>query len=180
MARKSSIDDLPTEILTEVRAAIGRGDTIDEIVTVIRDRGGAASRSAVGRYTKNFAEIAKQQRLMQTTAEAFGREFGSSDDHQGRMMVQLMTGHVTRALMTVMGGEEEEVDTLALSRLAKAVKDATSASKIDIEREAKIREEEGKRARVLAADAAEKAVRAAGASSETINRIRSDILGIAA
>ena len=180
MAR-STIDELPDGIRSAVHAAIERGQTIDGIVDLIRGLGGEASRSAVGRYTKGFAELAKQQRDMRSVAEAFGREFGSADDHQGRMMIQLMTSITTRMLMPHMTGEaEEELSTLELSRLAKAVKDATGAAKIDIEREAKIRDEEARRTREQAAANAETAARAAGASEDTLRAVRMGILGLSA
>jgi len=174
----SSIEALDPAILAAVHEAIKSRLTIDQIVALIRGRGGDASRSAVGRYTKNFAELAKQQRDMRSVAEAFGREFGEADDRQGRMMTQLMTSLVTRTIMPLTTDEDVELDGLELSRLAKAVKDAAGASKIDIEREAKIREEEAKRARAQAADAAERAGRASGATPQTLAAIRAGILGI--
>lgn len=180
MAR-SSIDALPEPIRFAVDDAIKRGSTIDEIVATVQSLGGDVSRSAVGRYSKSFAEIAKRQRDMTSVAQAFGSEFGGSDDMQGRLMVQLLTSVVTRQIMPHAAGEaEEELDLLALSRLAKAVKDTMGASKLDIDREAKIREEEGKRARELAARAADEEGRAAGASEETLDRIKRKILGLGA
>lgn len=180
MAGKSSIEALDPAILSAVHAAIEQGQTIDQIVELIRGRGGDASRSAVGRYTKGFAELARQQRDMRSVAEAFGKEFGTSDDYQGRMMTQLITSLVTRTILPIVTDEDAEMDGLELSRLAKAAKDAISASKIDVEREAKIRDEEAKRARVQAADAADRAGRKAGATPETLAMIRAEILGIAA
>lgn len=180
MAAKSKIDDLDPAIRAEVLDAIKRGRTIDEIVALIRGMGGDASRSSVGRYTKSFAELAKQQRDMRSVAEAFGREFGDADDHQGRMMVQLLTSTITRSIMPIAAGGDdiEELGGLELSRLAKAVKDATSASKIDIEREAKIRDEAAKRERARAASVIMAEGRAAGASEASLERIKSKLLGI--
>lgn len=184
MARKSAIDALDPAIRSAVLHAIDDGATIDDIVELVREMGGAVSRSSVGRYTKNFADLAKQQRDMRSVAEAFGREFGSADDHQARMMTQLITSLVTRTLIPLAtaedDGEEGGMSGLELSRLAKAAKDAVSASKIDVEREAKIRDEEAKRTREQAAAVADAEGRAAGASDETIRRIRARILGIAA
>lgn len=181
MGSRSAIDALDPAIRSAVLRAIEDGATIDDIVDLIRGMGGEVSRSSVGRYTKGFAELARQQRDLRATAEAFGREFGSADDRQGRMMVQLMTSITTRALMPHLTGEaEEELSTLELSRLAKAVKDATGAAKIDIEREAKIREEEARRTREAAASAADTAARAAGASEETLRAVRMGIMGMSA
>lgn len=183
MARKSAIDALDPAIRSAVLHAIDAGATIDDIVDLVRDMGGAVSRSSVGRYTKNFAELAKQQRDMRSVAEAFGREFGSADDHQSRMMTQLITSLVTRTLIPLATADQDDeeggMSGLELSRLAKAAKDAISASKIDIERESRIRDEEAKRTRLAAATDAETAARAAGASEDTLRAVRMGILGMA-
>ncbi len=190
MAGRSSLKSLPPQVLDAVHDAIGRGETLDDICALLRDLGTERSRSAVGRYAKGFAELATQQRRIQGIAAAFGNEFGQSGDNQVRMMNQLMTSVMTRAIIPIAsaeddasGGDDEEgggLDTLALSRLAKAVKDVTSSSKIDIEREAKIREEEARRTRERAAAEATEAGRAAGASEATLSAIRTRILGFAA
>ncbi|MDQ1229304.1 phage protein Gp27 family protein [Sphingomonas sp. SORGH_AS_0879] len=190
MAGRSSLKSLPPSVLDAVHDAIGRGQTIDDICELLRDLGTERSRSAVGRYAKDFAELAKQQRRLQTISQAFGKEFGSSDDHQVRMMNQLMTSVMMRAILPIASADEDapaeddedggKPDILALSRLAKAVKDVTSSSKIDIERESKIREEEARRTRERAAAEATEAGRAAGASEATLAAIRTRILGFAA
>lgn len=192
MAGRSSLKSLPPEVLDAVHEAIGRGETLDDICALLRDLGTERSRSAVGRYAQGFNELAKQQRRVQSIAAAFGNEFGQSGDNQVRMMNQLMTSVMTRAIIPIAsaeddaaaGGDDEDgggaLDTLALSRLAKAVKDVTSSSKIDIEREAKIREEEARRTREKAAADATAAGRAAGASEATLAAIRTRILGFAA
>lgn len=180
MPQRSTIDELPDEVRSAVHAAIERGSTIDDIVALIRDMGSAASRSAVGRYSQRFADMAKSQREMRSMAEAFGKEFGSADDHQGRMMVQLMTSVFTRAVMPLASGEDVDLSTKELMELGKAAQSITSAAKIDVEREAKIREAAAKRAKEEAANDAMSAGRAAGASDETLRRIRAGILGLAA
>lgn len=188
MAGRSSLKSLPPAILDAVHDAIGRGQTLDDICGLLRDLGTERSRSAVGRYAKDFAELAKQQRRVQSIAQAFGNEFGQSGDNQVRMLNQLMTSVMTRAIIPIASADDDAtvddeeggggIDTLALSRLAKAVKDVTSSSKIDIEREAKIREEEARKARERAAQDATQAGRSAGASEETLEAIRAGILGI--
>lgn len=181
MPRKSAIDRLDPAIRSAVLAAIEEGASIDDITDLVRGMGGEASRSSVGRYAQKFAAISKRQREMRAVAEGFGREFGGADDLQGRMMIQLMTSAITRSVMALDEEEAEEAPNgLELSRLAKAVKDATSASKIDIEREAKIREETAKRERAAAADRAESAGRAAGASEDSLRAVRMGILGLSA
>lgn len=178
MGGRSSIEQLDPAILDAVHAAIGRGRTIDEITRMLAELGAPLPRSNVGRYTKRFAEVAKQQRDMRSVAEAFGKEFGGAEDHQGRMMVQLLTSVITRSIMPIASEEEPELDGKELSYLARAVKDSISATKIDVDREAKARDEATKLAKRQAAEDAMSEGRAAGASEESLNRIRLKILGM--
>ena len=57
---RSSIARLPPELREAVDAAIADGATIDEIADLIRGEGGACSRSAVGRYTKNVRDLIRR------------------------------------------------------------------------------------------------------------------------
>lgn len=180
MGVRSSIEQLPEPVKSAVDDAIKRGASIDSIVETIRALGGEASRSAVGRYAKSYSQFATQQRQVRAVAQSFGREFGEEGDLQGRFMIQMLTSVITRAVMPVAAGEEIELDGKELANLARAVKDATSAAKVDVEREARIREEGAKLAREKAAQDAETTARAAGASADTIRRIKASILGIAA
>lgn len=178
MAARSSIEQLPPAIKTAVDHAIKSGATVDVIVEKIRTLGGEASRSAVGRYSKKFAQLAAQQRQVRDFAQAFGHEFGEEGDLQGRIMVQLMTSMITRTLIPMASGENPDLETKELGQLARAVKDATSAAKMDVEREAKIRDETAKRVKAAAADAAVETARRAGSSEETLRNIRAGILGL--
>lgn len=176
MTGRSSIEQLDPAILSEVHAAIERGQTIDQIVALIQSAGADASRSAVGRYTKNFGEVARQAREVRSVAEAFGKEFGADDGREGRLMIQLVQTLVTRAVMA--SADQEAFDPKELHYFARSVKDILSASKIDVEREARVREEAARQAREKAADDAEAAGRQAGASEATIDLVKRRILGI--
>jgi hypothetical protein len=179
VGRRSSIDRLDPVIREEVDAAIKRGATVDEITWTLKGLGADVSRSAVGRYSKQYRDLAHRQRDMQSIAKAFGQEFGGADDLQGRLMVQLLTSLITRVAMPIAAGDEVEgVDFKDLHYLARAVKDASSAAKTDVDREAKIRTEEARRAREKAAAEGAAAAKAAGASEETAAFIRAKILGI--
>lgn len=176
---RSSIDALDPAIRAELDAAINRGATIDQITWMLKGLGADVSRSAVGRYSRQYAELASRQRDMASIAKAFGAEFGQEGDLQGRLMIQLLTSLITRAAMPIAAGETEDMpDFKELHFLARAVKDATSAAKTDVDREAKIREEVAKAERSRAAAAAEGGMRQSGASEESIQRVRAKILGI--
>ena len=186
MGQRSSIDRLAPDVRVRVDQAIRDGATIDEIVGLLLDLeqkgqlAEAPSRSAVGRYSQQYRDLAARQRDMSSIAKAFGSEFGEADDLQGRLMIQLLTSLITRVALKEAEGEEVGLDVKELHFLARAVKDAASASKTDVDREAKIREEAAKRAKREAADAAATSAKAAGASEDTIRKVRAAILGIQA
>lgn len=179
MAGRSSIERDPA-LQAAVDALIQSGCTLDEIVEQVRASGGTVSRSAVGRYSKGYAAMAAEQRRMTTMADAFAQDFGDADNRQGRMLIQLLTSITTRAIMPMAEGEELDISGKELADLARAVKDITSASKTDIDREARAREEGAKRAREQAAAAGAEAARQSGATEQTINMVKQRILGIGA
>ncbi|WP_336958686.1 phage protein Gp27 family protein [Sphingobium aquiterrae] len=176
MARRSSIDQLDPAIRLEVDAAIKRGVTIDKIVDMLHSLGEDVSRSAVGRYSKHYAQFAARQRDMMSVAEAFGREFGASDNSQGKLLIQLITSIAARAAMS--RSDDDEIGAQELSYLARSVKDIVLAAKTDADRDAKIREEAAKEAMRKAASIAENAARSAGASEATIDIVKRRILGL--
>jgi len=178
MHGQSTIKKLPPGILAEVNAAIQRGRTVDEIKAAIEALGGEASRSAVGRYAQEYRALAARLRDQQSVAQAFASEFGDAGSLEGRLLIQLGTTIATRMAMNVAGDDDPDLSMKELMEFGRAVKDFTSASKIDVDREAKIRAESFAKARQKAADEASAEGRAAGASDATINRIRTRILGI--
>ncbi|WJY18708.1 DUF3486 family protein [Alteriqipengyuania flavescens] len=178
MGGRSSIDQLPRALRDAVHAAIADGLTITEIRDMLEEEGADVSRSAVGRYTKQYSEVAARTRDMTGVARAFATEFGDAESPQVKLIVQLFTSLLTQAIMPMASGESGEIDAREVHFLARAFKDFTSASKTDTDRSAKEREEDRKRARQEAAENAEKAARGSGASPDTIAAIRKSILGI--
>ena len=73
---RSSVARLPPELREAVDAAIADGATIDEITARIRAEGGACSRSAVGRYTKNVRDLIRQQQEADRANEMWVRALG--------------------------------------------------------------------------------------------------------
>ncbi len=179
MGRKSSINTLPTQVQAAVVQALEAGATIDDIVDKLGSMGHERSRSAVGRYAKQYGELAKRQRDMRVVAEAFASEFGSGENSEAKLMVQMLTSVGARMIMPMAADDEPEIEAKEFAFLAKSVKDLVSAAKIDADRDARIREEASKEARRQAAEAAEDEARSAGASEATIMRVKSRILGLA-
>ena len=81
---RSSIARLPPELREAVDAAIADGATIDEIANLIRGEGGACSRSAVGRYTKNLRDLILRQQETDRANEMWVRALGERAAGPGR------------------------------------------------------------------------------------------------
>lgn len=170
---------LPPGIQAAVMQAMEGGATLDDIVSQLESMGHQRSRSAVGRYAKEYGQMAARQRDMRSAAEAFAGEFGGADNVEGKLLVQMLTSMGARMVMAKANGDEDdEPDALEFSRLAKATKDLIGAAKTDSERDARIREEAAKEARRVAADDAVSAARAAGASDATMDAIKTKLLGL--
>lgn len=176
MGRKSTIEQLPEDLRLVIDKAIKDGWTIDRIVAAVK---GTVSRAAVGRYSKNFAAVAKRQRDIAAAAEAWGAEFGQADNPQTRMLVQLATTVLTRAILPALGAdaddfEQDDPDWKELHFMARAIKDLLAAHKLDAEREASIRKNEREKAVAVVAAVGKRA----GATPETIDQIKRELLGM--
>ena len=68
-------------------AAIADGATIDEIADLIRGEGGACSRSAVGRYTKNVRDLIRQQQETDRANEMWVRALGERPQGQAGLIL---------------------------------------------------------------------------------------------
>lgn len=176
MGRKSTIKQLDQRIRAAVDLAI-REDraTIDELVELISNHGGEASRSAVGRYVKNARQQMEKFRQAKEMAKLWiGKLDEDPDGDVGRLLSEMLR---TVAFQTISGFDESE-DGAAPAEvmfIAKAIKELAQADKITADRVLQIRREVAKQAAVTA----EKAATAAGYSADTIAGIKRDILGIA-
>ena len=178
MGRKSTLEALPQSVRAAVARAMENGATIDAIVAQLDAMGHEVSRSAVGRYAKNFAEMTKRHRDMRIVAEAFAEDFGGGDNAEGKLLLQMLTSIGARMVMPVAKGDDIEMTTGEFHTMAKATKELFAAAKSDADRDAKIRAEAAREAREKAADDAASAARAAGASEETVALVKARILGI--
>ncbi len=180
MARKSSIDKLPKEIREKIGQLRSNNHTIDEILVHLNKMDVDVSRSSLGRHIKKQAAVAESIRKSRQMAEAVTRHFGDKETGKvARTNMELMHS----ILMKIMVGEEEEQGLIELSpkdamMLATSIQKLSQASKLDADRELKIREDERKLAKEEAAKTAVKTAKKQGLSAETVDLIRSEILGI--
>ena len=141
MGRKSTLKALPKEVQAAVVQALEAGATIDAVTQKLAELGHQRSRSAVGRYAKEYADMATRQRDIRVVAQAFASDFGDAENAEGKLMVQLLTSIGARMILPMAAGEEVDLDGKEFHFLAKATKELLSAAKIDAERDAKVRAE---------------------------------------
>ena len=169
---RSSIKRLPPELREAVDAAIADGATIDEITALIRGEGGACSRSAVGRYTKNVRDLIRQQQETDRGIEMWVRALG--DRAQGRAGLILVETLRTMTLSTLaeLSKREEPATPEELSRLSLVLKRIEGTDKLRIERERAAAKEAAKTAPGAGQPAPQK-----GLSAETVALIREAVEG---
>lgn len=172
MGRKSAITQMDPAIRAAVDAAIREGRaTIADIVALIGELGGAASKSAVGRYKLSVEAQMEHYRQAQALAKTWAERLPENGD-VSQLTRQILSVLAFRAANDLSDGET--IEGQEVSFLARAMKDIAAASKTDIEARAKIRAEE----RAKAAQDATAAAKAGGASPEAIELIRK-ALGVA-
>ena len=129
-----------------VDAAIADGATIDEITALIRGEGGACSRSAVGRYTKNVRDLIRRQqetaRDRDVGARARRANRGPSGAHPDRDPADDDALHPRRAQQAETPPTPEE-----LSRLSLVLRRIEGTDKLRIERERRPRRRRRRRPR---------------------------------
>lgn len=172
MPRKSSIKQLDPRIKSAVDSAI-REDraTIDDIVAIIRELGGDASRSAVGRYKQKAEEQMVRYREAQEVAKVWiGKLQTDPEGDVGRLLAEMLR---TTAFSTL--GDIEAASPQDIMFLGKALKDLASADKLTADRIMVVRREAAKEAAAVAV----KEAKGAGLSDEAADVIRKKILGVA-
>lgn len=170
MAGKSSINTLDPRIKDAVDAAIREGRaTIDDILGLILELGGDASRSAVGRYKRNAEGMMLRYREAQEMAKVWvGKLEHSPESDVGRLLSEML-----KALAYQQMGEAKEIGETEL--LSRALRNITTADKMTADRILVIRREAAKEA----ASVAVKEAKGAGLSDEAAELIRRKILGVA-
>jgi hypothetical protein len=162
MVAISTVKRLPREIREEIHRLLDTGQTLDAIVGHLRGLGvNEVSRSALGRYKKNFDAVVERVRRSREIADVLVRQFGHEDESKAmRANIEMMHGIVSDMLMQVGDGENEDgegrpvlLEPKAAHDLAKALDHLARAKKTDQEAIIRIREEATKEATQKAAEA---------------------------
>lgn len=177
MGRKSSLRRLPPELFEEVNRLLSEGRaTLDEILEHLRGMGvDSVSRSALGRQKQRIDKVAAKLRQSREITASLVQELGanSTEGEQGRLLVETLRGMIYDHLEARIV-EGELGDPKSFMALARTLKDMAQANRLDQDFEAKIRE----RVQKETVKAVEDATREAGLSAETVEAIKSRILGV--
>ena len=132
---RSSIARLPPELREAVDAAIADGATIDEIADLIRGEGGACSRSAVGRYTKNVRDLILRQQETDRANEMWVRALGERAEGRAGLILIETLRTMTLSTMAEFSQRETPPTPEELARLALVLKRIEGTDKLRLQRE---------------------------------------------
>lgn len=176
MGRRSRVAQLDGRIREQVDRLVRAGRTIDEITEHLSQLAGedAPSRSSVGRYVRSAREQMERYRQAQEVAKVWvGRLEEQPDGDVGRMLSEMLRTVAWQALGD-MGDDEAGAKPAEIMLLARAMKDLASADKLSAERELRLRQEVAKKAAAKATEVAKRG----GLSTEAVQEIRREILGV--
>jgi hypothetical protein len=179
MARLTKIDRLPASIKDEIGALRRAGHTIDQILAHLRGLGVEdVSRTGLGEHVKSIDEIGQEMRRERAMAEALVAGLGEvTDDKLARLNVELAQGAVMK-LQLALRERGADLDPAELELATRAMKNISTTAKIDVERTEKIEAGAAAKAKREAADAAGAAMSERGMTRDTIDAIKSRILGV--
>ncbi|MDR1656144.1 MAG: DUF3486 family protein [Deltaproteobacteria bacterium] len=144
MSRHSSIELLSPEVRSELDKKLAAGQlTLDQLIANLEDQGVAVSRSALGRYRKNFEDTAAKLRESREVATAFAKELGSvPNDEMGQLLIELVH---TMAFRMLSSSEADKFNTSDLMKMAITLKSVSSARVDTTKLAIQIRESERKK-----------------------------------
>ena len=172
---RSSIARLPPELREAVDAAIADGGAIDEIADLIRGEGGACSRSAVGRYTKNVRDLIRQQQEADRANEMWVRALGERAEGRAGLILIETLRTMTLGTMAEFAKSGEPVPTQELARLSLILKRIEGTDKLRLQRERAAAKEA--KAAAGAGQAPGQAPPRKGLSPETVDLIDEAVVG---
>ncbi|HXG29259.1 MAG TPA: DUF3486 family protein [Nevskiales bacterium] len=175
--RISSIKRLPREVKAAIDGLLKEGRfSLDEILGEIRRQYGdavAPSRSALGRYKKNFDEVSKHMQEAREIASIWTQKIGEQPESDiGKVAIEMLRTLAFQASQDAYSGER--VSPRELNALALAMQRIEDAGRLSLARELALE----KAALEKAAKAAATVAKKKGVSAETVELIRREILGI--
>lgn len=190
MARPSSIEQLPPDILEQLQALlrdprVTQLEATRRINAILEEEGrpDRVTKSAVNRYDLKMREVGERLRQSRQVAEMWIGKLGAAPQGQiGHLINEILRTLAFDMTLQLQDDAAVAIDAEAragvigmLKELSLTVQRLELAASTNVKRETEIR----KQAATDAADAAEKTLASAGMSRESIADIKREILGIA-
>lgn len=187
MPQPSTVDTLPPEIRSEIDRLLIQRVPLDRIVAHLRSLYGAApeaedlpSRSAIGRYASRTKRLRDRLERSRQSAVGVAQELGvAPGSAQMTVLAELLQTHIFDVLMP----EDEEAETLSpdgISKMAKSLKDVTTALRGNLEFVKAAEEHAAAQAKKHAAKVVDTVGRERGISADTLEAIKAGIFGVKA
>lgn len=162
MTNVSTVKRLPPEIREEVHHLLDQGQTLDAIISHLRTMGvEQISRSALGRYKKNFDVLVERMRRSREVSEAVVRNFGQeSESKTARLNMEMMQSVIFDLMLKCQedsaegAGEDITLDARQAQALSAAMANLARARRLDQDALVKAREEAAREAEAKVAKAA--------------------------
>lgn len=187
MPNKSSVKKLPAGVVKAINFQLEKERlTLDDLVEWLgREHGYTISRSALGRYAKQYSDVREELKKSREVTEAFARELGPEavEGQQGRLLVEMFQTLVFRLISgelspkDALDAESEGFNSKDFMQLGRAIKDVAQANRFHQDFETKLREQiraqEREKAAAEAAEVVDKALAdEKGVTQETRDKIR--------
>lgn len=184
MPRKSTIKLLPADQRRYLEKLIREDShTLDEILALVRERFPGAtvpSRSAVGRYSQNVAELAGRMRDIQAAGTALVSELGEDpNDRAGQLLVQAVTTLATHAALKATDTDADELSIKEIGMLARGARSVLEARKMSLAERQEIARMAREQLQAEQAEALKGVVKSGGMTAAAAAAIRKQVLGIA-
>lgn len=181
MARSSSIDRLPADILEKLQELlrdprIPQLEATAKINAILEEEGHGVqvSKSAVNRYSIKMEEVGAKLQQSREMAKMWIGKLGAAPQGQvGKLINEIIRTMAFDTAMHMSEGEEPVAPKM-LAQLALAVQRLESAANMNEEREKEIRRE----AAIEAAEVAAKSMANQGMTKAKVESIRREILGL--
>jgi hypothetical protein len=183
MGQKSAVDKLPTRLRSKLIEMLqDPAITQAEIVDAINAEAGTTllSRSSMNRYAQRMKHFAEKNRQAKEIADAYIDKYGTDN----RVKLGKVVNEQIRLAVFDLIGEIEEIredpeiksPQIAdmLYKLSRGLKELEAAEKLNAERTEGIR----KAALAEAAEAVEQTARSSGLTADTVEKIKTQILGL--
>jgi len=184
MARQSTITTLPEDILEILQELLrdprcSQLEATAKINAILEGRDEQpVSKSAVNRYSQRMEEVGARLRQSREVAKMWiGRLGNQPQGETGKLLNEIIRTLAFETTMHAAEGEEP-VSPKMLKDLALAVQRLESAASMNEDREKKIKDEARKLALEEAASKVEEVSSTGGMTRESVDLIKSEILGI--